>query len=64
MYFVSAYTLPADKRNVAQERFTQGGGLAPKWVRMIGRWHSAVGGRGVTFFESDNSQAIAEWAQQ
>jgi hypothetical protein len=31
---------------------------------MIGRWHSAVGGRGITIFEADDAQAIAAWTQQ
>lgn len=31
---------------------------------MIGRWHSAAGGRGVTIYESDDLQAVAKWAQE
>ena len=31
---------------------------------MMGRWHSAGGGRGVTIFETDDLQAIAKWSQQ
>ena len=31
---------------------------------MIGRWHSVVGGRGVTVYEANDAQLIAQWAQQ
>jgi len=31
---------------------------------VIGRWHSVVGGRGVTVYEANDAQLIAQWAQQ
>jgi len=64
MYFVSVYTLAPERRNAALERFKKTGGMPPKGVKLIGRWHSVVGGRGVTVYESDDPQAIAEWAHQ
>jgi hypothetical protein len=64
MFFVCLYTIPSENRNAAQARFKQGGGLPPAGVKMIGRWHSAVGGRGITIFEAEDAQAIAAWTQQ
>jgi len=64
MYFVSLYTIPSENRDAAQARFKQGGGPPPAGVKMIGRWHSAGGGRGVTIFEADDVQAVAAWSQQ
>jgi hypothetical protein len=64
MFFVSLYSIPPENRNAAQEKFRQAGGPPPPGVKMIGRWHSAAGGRGVTIFEADDLQAVANWAQQ
>jgi len=36
----------------------------PQGVKVIGRWHSVVGGRGVTVYEANDAQLIAQWAQQ
>jgi len=64
MIFVSVYTIPSENRNAAQDRFKKSGGQPPKGVKLIGRWHSVVGGRGVTIYEANDPQAIANWAQQ
>jgi len=64
MLFVSLYSIPPENRNAAQEKFKQAGGGPPPGVKMIGRWHSAGGNRGVTIFEADDIQAVAQWAQQ
>jgi Domain of unknown function (DUF3303) len=64
MVFVSIYSLPPENRTAAEDRFKQTGGKPPKGVKMIGRWHSAGGGRGVTIFEADDPQAIARWSEQ
>jgi hypothetical protein len=64
MYFVSLYTIPSQNRDAAQARFKQGVAPPPAGVKMIGRWHSVSGGRGVTICEADDAQAVAAWAQQ
>ena len=64
MIFVSVYTIPAENRTAAQDRFKKSGGQPPKGVKMLGRWHSVAGGRGVTIYESNDAQAVANWAQQ
>jgi hypothetical protein len=64
MIFVSVYTLPPENRTAAQDRFKKSGGQPPKGVKMLGRWHSVEGGRGVTICESNDAQAVAAWAQQ
>jgi Protein of unknown function (DUF3303) len=63
MIFVRIYSMPPEKRNAAQERFKKTGGPPRKRVEMIGRWHSASGGRGVIIFEADALQAVATWSQ-
>ena len=44
MLFVSEYRIAAENRNVAQERLMKTGGPPPLGVKVIGRWHSVVGG--------------------
>ncbi len=53
MISVSQHNILARSRNVAQERFKKTGGLPPHGVKMIARWHSTAGNRGVTIFETD-----------
>ena len=31
-------------------------------IRLIGRWHDIAGGTGVAIFESDDANAVANWA--
>ena len=31
-------------------------------IKLIGRWHDLVGGKGVAIFESDDPVAISNWA--
>ena len=64
MIFVSLYTMTSNHRNSAQDRFRQTGGKAPAGIKVIGRWHSAAGGRGVTVCEASDAQAVAQWAHE
>ena len=64
MLFISEYSIQPENRNAVQNRFKTGAAGPPEAVKMIGRWHSAEGGRGVTVFETDDPQALASWAQQ
>jgi hypothetical protein len=64
MLFVSYYTIATQNRDAAQARFMKGGGLPPAGIKMIGRWHSIEGNRGITVCEADDAQAVAAWAQQ
>ena len=64
MLFISVYTITSKNRDAAQERFKKAGGKPPAGVKMIGRWHSVAGGRGVTVMEASDPQAVAQWAQE
>ena len=64
MVFVSVHTISPENRNAAQDRFKKTGGAPPKGAKIIGRWHSVEGRRGVTIFECDDAQAMAQWGQQ
>lgn len=64
MIFVSLYTLSSENRNSAQDRFKNSGGPPPAGVKIIGRWHSVGGLRGVTVFETNDPEAAAQWSQQ
>jgi hypothetical protein len=62
MIFVSLYTMTPNHRNSAENRFKQTGGKPPAGIKVIGRWHSVSGGRGVTVCEASDAQAVAQWA--
>jgi hypothetical protein len=32
------------------------------WIKLIGRWHDLLRGRGVAICETDSAEAIAAWA--
>ena len=63
MLYVMLYSFTPDRRDAVQARFQQTGGPPPEGVKMVGRWHSAGNGRGVTVFQSDDPEAIGKWAQ-
>lgn len=64
MLFMSHYQIRPGNRDAAIQRFAQTGGLAPKGVEIIGRWHDVAGGAGVAIFEADGQAAMAAWQLQ
>ena len=67
MKFMLLYKLHPDKRHDALKGFsamtveddtTDMGDQ----IKMIGRWHDIAHSKGVAIFESDNAEAISNWA--
>ena len=63
MLFVIHYTSPPERRDEIMEKFKATGGLPPEGVKMLGRWTRIGGGWGFCVAETDDSQALAKWAQ-
>ena len=64
MLYVMTWTLQPEQRDRVQSLFKETGGAPPEGVRLLGRWHSVAGGKGVLVAESDDAAAMAAWAQQ
>lgn len=54
----------AAKRDEGITRFRKTGGQPPKGARLLGRWTRADFGGGVDLLESEDPQALAEFALQ
>ncbi len=67
MKFMLLYKLHPEKRHDVLKGFAE---MSPDdekngmggQVTLIGRWHDIVSSKGVAIFESDNAQAISNWA--
>ena len=67
MKFMLLYKLHSDKRHDALKVFSQ---MTPEddqldmgdKIKMIGRWHDLANSKGVAIFESDDLEAISNWA--
>ena len=64
MVFVIHWTCSPENLKAVVARFKETGGLPPKGVKMIGRWHDVTQRRGVAVAEADDAGAIATWAYQ
>lgn len=64
MHFMITYEFTPDARDAAQKRFMDGGGLPPKGVTMIQRWHLASGQGGYVIAEGSDVVAIGKWMQE
>ncbi len=65
MTFVLIYSFPPEKRAANLARYKEtGGGLPPKGIKSLSRWHAISGGRGFLIVESDDQTAMAKWIQQ
>jgi len=66
MKFLVTWSLPAATFRPAVARFLKAGGLPPKGVSLIGRWHG-MSGMGVAVVETNDEKAlytwIAEWSE-
>ncbi len=63
MLFHITYKVTPEKRNTAQGRFKETGGLPPKGVALKGRWHSIDGNRGFVLAETSDIEAFGKWMQ-
>ena len=61
MQFIITYEIGPENRSSSGQRFLQTGGLPPKGVTMLGRWHKAAGLGGWLLCESSNAEALANW---
>jgi len=66
MKFLVTWSLPAATFRPAVARFLKAGGLPPKGVNLIGRWHG-MSGMGVAVVDTNDEKAlytwIAEWSE-
>jgi len=58
--YIVSWKLPQSTYNAATARFLETGGLPPKGVNMIGRWHGMSGG-GVAIVETTDAKALYTW---
>ena len=63
MLYVCTWSYPPERRNEVHARFKETGGPPPEGVKMIGRWHSLGGGKGVCLSETNDAVALAKWTQ-
>jgi hypothetical protein len=63
MKFLVSWGLPSGTFNAAVDRFLSTGGLPPKGVNMIGRWHG-MSGRGCAVVETKDAKALYTWVSQ
>lgn len=63
MKFLVSWSLPQGTFNAAVDRFLETGGLTPKGVTMIGRWHG-MSGRGCAIVETKDAKALYTWVAQ
>jgi hypothetical protein len=59
MKFMMTWKIPPTSMAPAVARFLKTGGIPPKGVKMLGRWHGA--GTGYALFDSKDGKAIYEW---
>jgi hypothetical protein len=64
MKFMLTFSLSPDTRNEAIERFLKTGGQPPKGAKLVGRWISADLSKAYDLVESDDPNALAEFALQ
>jgi len=64
MLFVTHWTCSPENLKAVVARFKETGGVPPKGVKMIGRWHDVTQRRGLTVAEADDASAIASRSYQ
>lgn len=60
MKFLVSWTLPPATFRPAVARFLESGGMPPRSVKLIGRWHGMSGG-GCAVVETDDERALYDW---
>jgi hypothetical protein len=61
MLYVVDWNFKPEYRNAVIARFKQTGGLPPKGVKLLGRWHGIGNNKGVFVAESENPLAFTKW---
>ena len=64
MKFMLTFSLSPDTRNEAIARFLKTGGQPPKGAKLLGRWISADLSKAYDLVESDDPNALTEFALQ
>ena len=64
MQFMITYEIGPENRTASGKRFQKTGGLPPKGVTMLARWHKSAGLGGWVVCESSSAEAIADWMYQ
>ena len=59
MKFMITWHLKPAQQSAATARFLETGGIPPKGVKMLGRWHGP--GKGFVLAETTNLKALNEW---
>lgn len=62
MKFMVTWEIAPDHMSSAVARFLETGGLPPKGVKLLGRWHGT--GVGFALAESKDGKALFEWLAQ
>jgi hypothetical protein len=63
MKYIAIGTLHPGTFNATIQRFMEAGGLPPKGVNILGRWHG-MSGQGVAICEAEDPKAMFEWRVQ
>jgi Domain of unknown function (DUF3303) len=63
MKFILTFTLPPQTQEAALARFLETRGQPPPTVKLLGRWTQVDLCGGVVLLESDDPQALAEFAR-
>jgi hypothetical protein len=63
MKYIVSWSLPPATYNTAKARFLESGGLPPKPVKLIGRWHG-MSGRGFAVVETGDAKALYAWCAE
>lgn len=62
MKFIQTFSLTGSSRDEAIARYKKTGGQPPKGAKILGRWINADFSGGITLLESDDPQALTEFA--
>ena len=62
MKFIITYAIKPGHMAAAVSRFLKTGGMPPKGVKMLNRWHGA--GLGFILAETKDNKALYEWLSQ
>ena len=62
MLFKLTWTHSPDMRNITIKRFMETGGMPPEGIAMHSRYHNVDGTGGFAICETDDAQALHNWA--
>ena len=63
MKYIVSWTLPHGTFHNAVGQFLKAGGLPPKGVKLIGRWHG-MSGRGFAVVDTSDAKALYSWVAE